>query len=125
MEAFVRLAIYAVAAVAAGWACTSGATATKNPRISAAPTPSNAHEIVIYEYKFVPFTLTVPAGTTVTWVNYDIAPHTATYRSFGEEAFDTGTLSVTQLYRHMFKTPGTYDYLCVLHQGMRGTVVVQ
>jgi plastocyanin len=80
---------------------------------------------VIYEYKFFPITLTVPAGTTVSWVNYDIALHTATHRTFGDEAFDSGNLGVTQIFRHRFRTPGTYDYLCVLHQGMRGTVIVQ
>jgi plastocyanin len=122
----VRVATFAVAAVvAAGWACASAATATKNPRISKAPTPSSPEEVVIYEYKFIPFTITVPAGTTVTWVNYDIAPHTATHRSFGDEPFDSGNMGITQIFRHRFRTPGTYDYLCILHQGMRGTVVVK
>jgi len=120
----VRLAAIAVAAVVvADWACAS--SGTKNTPISKAPTPSSPEEVVIYEYKFVPVRLTVPVGTTVTWVNYDVATHNATYRSFGDEAFDSGNLSVTQVYRHRFGTPGSYDYLCTLHQGMRGTVVVQ
>lgn len=117
------LAVTAVGFVCA--ACATTATAVKNPQIHKAPTPSSPEEVVIYEYKFTPITLTVPAGATVTWVNYDIAPHNATYRSFGDEAFDSGNLSVTQVYRHRFRKPGTYDYLCTLHQGMRGTVVVQ
>ena len=101
------------------------ATATKNPRIVASPKPSNANEIVIYEYKFVPFALTVPAGTLVTWINHDIAPHTATRRSFDEEGFDSGSMGAAQLFSHRFRKAGTYDYLCVYHQGMRGTIVVQ
>jgi plastocyanin len=87
--------------------------------------PANANEVVISEYKFVPQTLTVSVGTTVTWLNRDIAPHTATHRSFGDEPFDTETLGHLAVYSHTFKIVGRYDYLCVLHQGMTGTIVVQ
>jgi plastocyanin len=122
----VRLAAFAVAAVAfAVSACSATATATKNPQIAAAPTPTNAEEVVIYNYKFVPVTLTVPVGTTVTWVNHDIAPHTATHHTFGDEGFDSGNLRDTQIFRHRFRKPGTYDYTCTLHPGMRGTIIVQ
>jgi plastocyanin len=34
-------------------------------------------------------------------------------------------MGAAQIYSHKFRTPGTYDYLCVFHQGMRGTVVVK
>jgi plastocyanin len=120
----VRLETFAVAAVVvAASACAS--TATRNPRISQHPTPRNAQEVAIYESKFIPFTLTVPAGTTVTWVNHDIAPHTATRRSFDEEPFDSGSLLATQIFRHQFRKSGTYDYLCTFHPGMRGMIVVQ
>lgn len=120
-----RLAILAIAAVAAASGCASTSTATKSAKVVDAPKPSNPEEIIIYEYKFVPANLTVPVGTTVTWINYDVAPHTATYRSFGDEAFDTGNMGAMQIYRHQFRTAGSYDYMCVYHQGMRGTVVVQ
>lgn len=104
-------------------ACT--AASAKPPSIIAVPTPTNAQEVVIYDYKFAPLTLTVPVGTTVSWVNHDTAPHTATHRSFGSEAFDSGTMPHTQIFRHKFRKPGTYPYLCVLHQGMQGTIIVQ
>lgn len=121
-----RLAPFSVMAVViAGSACSATATATKNPQISAAPTPTTPEEVVIYNYRFVPNTLTVPAGTTVTWVNHDIAPHTATRQSFDDEPFDSGHIQDTQIYRHKFRKAGAYDYTCVLHQGMRGTIVVQ
>jgi len=80
-----------------------------------APIPAIANEVVITDYKFVPPVLTVSVGTTVTWINRDVAPHTATHRSFGDEPFDTGTLGHLAV---------SYDYLCVLHQGMIGTIVV-
>lgn len=121
-----RFAAFPVVVVAfAGSACAATATATKNPQISTAPTPTTPEEVVIYNYRFVPNTLTVPAGTTVTWVNHDIAPHTATRQSFDDEAFDSGRMQDTQIFRRKFRRAGTYDYVCVLHQGMRGTIVVQ
>lgn len=121
-----RLASFAVVTVVfVISACSATATATKNPQISPAPTPSSPEEVVIYNYKFVPYTLTVPVGTTVTWVNHDIAPHTATYRSFDDQGFDSGNMQDTQIFRHKFRRPGTYGYWCIYHQGMRGTITVQ
>jgi plastocyanin len=91
----------------------------------ATPTPENPDQVIIWEYKFVPQTLTVPVGTTVTWVNHDTAPHTATHRTYGAEAFDTGDLPNGATFQHTFRTPGSYPYLCMYHQGMTGTIVVQ
>ena len=101
-------------------ACTSGSGKT-----SKAPTPANPNEVVIYNYKFRPQTLTVSVGATVTWINRDVAPHTATHPSFGDEPFDTGSLGHLAVFSHTFKIAGSYDYYCVLHQGMTGTIVVQ
>ena len=111
----------AVAAVVTLAACAGGA----QPMTPATPTPANDHQVVIYDYKFVPQTLTVPVGTTVQWINRDTAPHTATHRTFGAEGFDTGNLPNGQIFQHTFNTPGSYPYLCMYHQGMTGTIVVQ
>lgn len=123
-----RLEIFAVATVVVALSACSRATtatATKNAEVTAAPTPRNAQEVLIYNYKFDPPTLTVSVGKTVTWFNRDIAPHTATHRSFGDEAFDSGSLGHLATFAHTFRTPGSYPYLCVFHQGMMGTIVVQ
>ena len=100
-------------------ACSSAST-----RSSTTTIPADPNEVVIADYKFVPPLLTVSVGTAVTWINRDVAPHTATHRSFGDEPFDSGTLGHLGVYAHTFKTAGSYDYLCVLHQGMTGTIVV-
>ena len=89
------------------------------------PTPSNANEVVIYEYTFRPETLTVSVGATVTWVNRDMALHTATHRTFGAEPFDSERMPVNATFEHKFRTAGSYDYLCIYHGGMRGRIVVQ
>jgi len=101
-------------------ACSSAST-----QIGKGPRPASANEVVISGYKFVPQTLTVPVGTTVTWVNRDIAHHTVTRRFWGDEPFDSGKLSYEGVFSHTFRTAGSYSYLCVPHSGMQGTVVVQ
>lgn len=115
-----RPVTFAVGVVVALSACSGAST-----QAAKGPVPAKANEVVISDYKFFPKTLTVPVGTTVTWVNHDNAPHTATHRTFSDEPFDTGDLGHHAAYVHTFKTAGRYDYLCVLHQGMQGTIVVQ
>ncbi|ALR14442.1 plastocyanin [Mycobacteroides saopaulense] len=78
--------------------------------------------VIIENFAFNPPTLTVPAGTTVTWTNRDEEPHNVvaedgTFRSPGMDA--QGTFS------YQFAKPGTYQYVCGIHPFMKATVVVQ
>lgn len=100
-------------------ACSSART-----QVGSGPTPANANEVVISDYKFVPRLLTVPIGTTVTWVNSDVMSHTVT-RNSADEPFDSGLLGFQGVFSHTFKTPGSYSYLCTPHASMQGTIVVQ
>ncbi|HSC47426.1 MAG TPA: cupredoxin family copper-binding protein [Gammaproteobacteria bacterium] len=89
----------------------------------AAPAADPAHEVVILSYKFGPDVLTVPAGTTVTWINRDEVPHTVASsdkRFTSSPALDTG-----DHYSYTFTTPGTYTYFCTLHPFMVGKVIVE
>jgi plastocyanin len=78
--------------------------------------------VTIKDYAFTPATLTVAAGTTVTWTNNDAVPHTATA---SDGSFDSGNLNPGQSFSFTFSTPGTYPYVCQYHAGMQGTIVVQ
>ena len=64
--------------------------------------------IPIDNFKFGTGTITVPAGTTVTWINRDDVPHTVvgTKKEFRSAALDTD-----QKFSFTFKTPGTYQVL--------------
>ena len=73
------------------------------------------------DFKFKPETVTVKAGTKVTWVNNDAAPHTATATG----AFDTDTLRKGDKKTLKLKKPGTYAYICAFHPFMKATVIVQ
>jgi plastocyanin len=88
--------------------------------------PANAADtaavIKIDNFTFGPPTLTVPVGTTVTWVNEDDIPHTvaATDRLFKSKALDTD-----DRFTYTFSAPGSFEYFCSLHPHMVGTVIVQ
>ena len=78
--------------------------------------------IGIKEFKYGPPMLTVPVGTTVTWVNHDEEPHTVTS---GTGAFNSAGLVHDDTFVHTFTKPGTYQYSCAIHPYMKGTLVVK
>jgi len=83
--------------------------------------------VTILNYGFYPSTLTIPKGTTVTWVNMDLVQHTVT--SGSEQAptglFDSHELNHMQSFSYTFNAPGTYTYYCDIHPSMTGTIVVK
>jgi amicyanin len=89
------------------------------PTISAAPVGANA--VNIDNFAFVPATLTVKAGNTVTWTNKDEDPHTVVA---GGGAFRSQALGSGGTYSFSFPAAGTFDYVCSIHPFMRGSVVV-
>lgn len=112
--------------VLAGSAAIAALAACGGPPLNIAPlVPASPHQVLIYEYKFKPRALTVPRGTTVTWINRDTAPHTATRRSENDEPFDSGNMNFEAAFTHTFQSTGTFIYLCIYHPGMQGTVVVE
>ena len=64
--------------------------------------------------------LTVKAGTTVTFMNEDGAPHTAT-----GDGWDTGRLNRGDSKDVTFDTAGTFAYVCAIHPSMKGTITVE
>lgn len=78
--------------------------------------------VVIDNFAYSPKTITVKAGTSVTWTNNDSAAHTVTSDTGGQ--FDSGKLATGQSYSHTFTTPGTYSYHCTYHPMMVAQVVV-
>ncbi|HLX06411.1 MAG TPA: cupredoxin family copper-binding protein [Thermoanaerobaculia bacterium] len=81
-----------------------------------------AVEVKIDNFSFAPQTVTVAAGTTVTWVNRDDIPHTvvSTDKVFKSKALDTD-----DKFSFAFTKAGTYPYFCSLHPKMTGEVVVR
>jgi plastocyanin len=78
--------------------------------------------IGIKEFKYAPSRLTVPVGTTVTWVNQDEEPHTVMSTT---GAFSSPGLVNDDTFAQTFTKPGTYEYFCAIHPYMKATVVVK
>ena len=83
---------------------------------------TNEAEISIENFHYMPETLTVKAGTAVTWINRDEEPHNVVSldRVFRSKAIDGG-----EKFTFVFDKPGTYKYICAVHPHMQGTVIVQ
>jgi plastocyanin len=79
------------------------------------------NEVWIQGMAFSPSTITVLAGTTITWTNKDAVAHTVTSTT---SLFNSGSVSGNSTYSHSFATTGTYPYKCSFHAGMTGTVIV-
>ncbi len=78
--------------------------------------------VSIQNFAFNPPNITVPPGSTVTWVNNDMAPHTTTSDN---GVWDSETLQPGRSFSFTFKTPGTFMYHCEIHPFMMGSVTVR
>jgi len=110
-------------AAALALALSLGASArigTAAPAASAASAAA-VSTIRIDNFVFGPRALTVPVGTTVTWINRDDIPHTvvASDKSFKSKVMDTD-----ERFSFTFTRPGEYGYFCSLHPHMVGKVIV-
>lgn len=82
--------------------------------------------VVIRDFKFDPFTVTVHQGDTVQWMNHDNVPHTATEDVEGKKpVFDSGNINTGTSWHYVAQKKGSYKYVCTLHPNMQGTLIVQ
>jgi plastocyanin len=84
--------------------------------------PRTQYQVAIENFTFAPATLTVPAGTTVTWTNRDDMPHLVVIPDGKQRS---AALDTDQSFSYTFSRPGTYAYFCGMHPKMTGTVVVK
>jgi plastocyanin len=84
--------------------------------------PARADDAIVEmsKLKFAPAEIEIPVGGTVTFVNLDLVPHTAT-----GDAFDTGTLRKDERKAVAFPAAGEFPYLCKFHRHMTGRIVVR
>lgn len=83
--------------------------------------PQSTKSVEIKNFAFSPATVTVPAGTSITWTNEDSASHTVTST---DGKINSGILNQGKKFTYTFNDPGTYDYICGVHPYMKGTVIV-
>ncbi|MBI2708444.1 MAG: hypothetical protein HYX34_01925 [Actinobacteria bacterium] len=117
-----------------GSACAGGGGSASQPSATA---PRRA-AIAIDTFMFSPRTLTVAAGTTVTWTNRDAILHTVTAGTRTYDPNDSGRVVSTDktglfdlqldgrgaTARFTFARRGTYRYFCNRHPGMEAQIRV-
>jgi len=86
-----------------------------------APAAAAGDKVNIDNFAFAPATLTVKAGSTVTWTNRDEEPHTV---AAADGSFHSPGMGTGATFSHTFSSAGKFDYVCSIHPMMHGTVVV-
>lgn len=102
---------------------TSGGSANTGGGVKAA-----GAKVTLKDISFKPSQVTVPNGGTVTWTNEDSVGHDVTKTGGPGPNFksgDAGGLNNGDTFKQTFDTPGTIKYVCTVHPGMEGTVVVK
>ena len=123
---FSLLAIFALIAISPSAFAEHGeggmsATVTNSPG-SATPGCENTDNC------FIPSTVVITAGGTVTWENTDNAAHTTTSGSPSDgpdSVWDSSLMMVNGSYSVTLDDEGTYPYFCMVHPWMQGTVIVE
>jgi plastocyanin len=75
------------------------------------------------DYVFTPATVVVHRGGSVTW-NFGLLEHTVTF-SGGTGSPTNITAGYSTSVSRTFATAGDYSYVCTIHSGMGGKVVVR
>ena len=76
---------------------------------------------------YIPAQVTVGVGETVTWSNDDTAAHTVssgTIEGDPDGLFDSGLFAAGTTFSYTFEQEGTFDYFCIVHPWMVGSVTV-
>jgi plastocyanin len=122
MRSLAPLALVAIALVAAG--C-GGSSSKKSSSSTAAGSPPAAAPgaVSMKGLRFHPDSTTVRVGQKVTWTNDDNVDHNVTATKgakFMSQAFGGG-----KTYSFTPRKAGTIGYVCTLHPGMAGKLIVK
>ena len=104
-------------------ACAPAPAKETTPVAPAVPATQEASstEVEISGSAFVPATITIAVGTTVTWTNKHCCVHTVSSQG---TLFDSGNLSNGATFSYTFNQKCTFEYHCKIHPAMTGKVVV-
>jgi plastocyanin len=120
-------AVCALALVAAGCGSSSNKT-TANPPAASSPQSSSSSgsggtvTVDMKNIAFSPNSVTVKVGQTVKWVNQDTVAHNVTAQS---GAFKSTNFGPGASFTFKATKPGTFGYVCTIHPGMIGTLIVK
>jgi plastocyanin len=114
-----KMMLVAVAAAAIGAA---GCSSSADDVTTNAAAGDNG-EVSVENFAFNPGTISVAAGTEVTWTNDETGvAHTTTS---DDDVWNSGTLQPGDDFTVTFADPGTFTYFCSIHPSMTATIVVE
>ena len=85
----------------------------------AAPSLAANKTVKVDDDFFSPKVVTINKGNTVTWKWVGSNPHNVQFKGFKSKTITNGT------YKHTFRKRGTFRYVCIIHSGMTGKVIVK
>jgi plastocyanin/cytochrome c oxidase assembly factor CtaG len=115
------LTVIFVATLVGYFAATAYALGTAGPAPPGGSTVYISETPISWQYSPQNITVVVGVNSTVTWVSRSIAYDTVTAR---DGSFASGTIPPGGTFSFTFRTPGTYQYYCLYHPWMTGTVTV-
>lgn len=86
-------------------------------------TPQSAVVQATPQITFTPAQVTIQSGGTVTW-QFGSVPHNLFFEDAPGTPQDIPGFNSNTSFSRTFDTEGTFDYECMIHPGMRGSVVV-
>jgi plastocyanin len=116
MKTRVFISVLMFAFVGTIWMAACSKSSSSNNGGTGAPT------ITMQNMVFSNTSVTITAGTKVTWNNNDNMTHTVTSDN---AIFNSGDMAAGNTFNFTFNTPGTYSYHCVYHSTMTGVIIVQ
>lgn len=95
--------------------------------LSTVPVAAADLDAKIETFQFMPKSITVDAGSTVTWTNRDGIEHsvTADLMTGGAPAFDSGLFKKGESRALTFAEKGTFSFHCARHTSMTGEITVK
>ena len=102
---------------------TRAATSTSSSTAATTSTPAGTIIVVMENIAFNPARIHAKVGRTVEWINRDAAPHNVTYVS-GPTFASSPTFTYGESWTLKLTKPGLIQYLCTIHPGMDGSIVV-
>ena len=99
----------------------------QEPVITEVVIPAGAAIQQIGQIYYDPQDISVAIGSTVQWINEDETIHTVTSTADGVPSgiFDSSIIDAGNSFTYTFDSAGTFDYICIVHPWMTGSVTVE